>query len=466
MLPKKVSALRDRHSCLHYRAYTVDLSHSQLTMRYTFELEPGIVFTPTITIPSRRGVIDGTCRRLAFLIGIVELLSYWKTSCPERISIECGSLTEDEIAWWENLVRNGLGEFFFVNGITPAISFSIQALGSEKFDSSGDLSPLRAGSSLILVGGGKDSVVSLELMRATNGENAALCVNPIKASRDAIEAAQYTAPLVVSRTLDAQLRELNNNGYLNGHTPYSALLAFVSVLSAYQNGFSRVIASNESSASEGNIQFLGFNINHQYSKSLAFESTFREYMRSLDVPIEYFSLLRPLNELQICALFSQFPQHHSLFRSCNREQTMAARERQDGGTAGRRRGWCGECPKCVFTYICLSCFLDLEAVDKIFGESPLSGAAFMDIARDLAGYGDHKPFECVGTYEEVRSALETLRAKLIQRGEGKRAEGLARISQKPLPLAAMLDIWNDEHFLTPELSSLLRERLERRAAAQ
>lgn len=447
---------------LRYCGYTAAIHGPRLELEYSFALDPLAPFKTRLSIPNSRQSLDATGRRLAFLIGMVELISYWKLACPARISVECGTLDNDEITWWKELIRHGLGEFFFLNEIPPQIEFNIETSGSVLELLVPETTDLRRDARLILVGGGKDSIVTLELMKELeHGENTALCVNPIPASIDAINAAQYGEAFVISRTLDPRLRDLNSSGYLNGHTPYSALLAFVSTLTAYQNGYSEIVASNESSASEGNIHYHGVEVNHQYSKSFAFESAFRGYLEKLSLPIAYFSFLRPLNELQICALFSQRPAHHAIFRSCNREQTLAARSRSAEPTGAKRPGWCGACPKCVFTYICLSCFLELDQVDRIFGESPRFGQNFTALVRDLSGSGAHKPFECVGTHAEVQVALSELCEKLRRKGEHECAASLsAYLPASPQQLVEVLSAWNKDHFLDDAMCNLLRRKIQ------
>lgn len=103
---------------------------------------------------------------------------------------------------------------------------------------------------------------------------------------------------------------------MNGHTPFSAIVAFLSFYTAYLIGAEHIVLSNESSANEGNLS--GASVNHQYSKSFAFEHDFQQYAHKNLMPdIHYFSLLRPFNELQIAKYFAALPQYHAVFRSCN-----------------------------------------------------------------------------------------------------------------------------------------------------
>ena len=132
--------------------------------------------------------------------------------------------------------------------------------------------------------------------------------------------------------------ELNRQGYLNGHTPFSALVAFSGIIAARMHGLSMVALSNESSANESTVQ--GSTVNHQYSKSFKFEEDFHYYQNTyLRGSAYYFSLLRPLSEFQIARYFAGQKQYHGIFRSCN--------------AGSRTDSWCGHCPKCLFVYLIL-----------------------------------------------------------------------------------------------------------------
>ena len=189
---------------------------------------------------------------------------------------------------------------------------------------------------------GKDSIVTLELLGDLPG-SIPLILNPRGASLNTVLARGYSEEdyIDIRRTIDPALLKLNDEGFLNGHTPFSALLGFVCALAAVISGKRFVALSNESSANEATIP--GTTINHQYSKSVAYEKDFRHYPgRYLAPEVEYFSFLRPLNELQISRLFTGYPEYFPLFRSCN--------------AGSKTDSWCGKCSKCLFSYIILSPF--------------------------------------------------------------------------------------------------------------
>lgn len=471
----KLEILRKRHPSITYKSYHLAPRTDELTIEFEFHLAGGPIFHPKITLPTRTPVVDEKVHALAFRLGLVELLSYWKTCCPPEIIIEANVLPNEEHSFWLQLLRYGLGEFFFLNGINPNIDVSLQcSVGPSPFRA--DPAPYPAAAekpcptaqtaSMVLVGGGKDSIVSLELLRAYRDSHGvplhAFSINPIPASIAATQQACCDSFLVASRQIDPQLLHLNTQGYLNGHTPFSALVAFASTLTAYINGISHVFSSNESSANEGNVLFHGVQINHQYSKGIEFESAFRSAMKHLSVPVSYSSLLRPLNELQICSLFCSTPDYLSIFQSCNTTQTINAKQKMKASKKPPKPAWCGHCPKCIFTFLCLACFLEEGQLIDIFETLPSTRESFLETVKALAGAGEHKPFECVGTFEEVRACLQYIMhtSPSLITSDSEDVNRLKSLSDaSPNHLSDLLGRWNEKHFVSPQHEAWIRQAI-------
>ena len=107
-----------------------------------------------------------------------------------------------------------------------------------------------------------------------------MLTNSIISAVNAAHAAGYEEGkdlLLVKRTLDQNMLDLNQQGYLNGHTPFSAMAAFASYLTAMVWGRKYITLSNEASANESTIK--GSSVNHQYSKTFEFEKDFNEYKK-------------------------------------------------------------------------------------------------------------------------------------------------------------------------------------------
>lgn len=384
-----------------YHGYEITESDQEIRVQYHFEIKGLSDFTPYWIFPKKPG--DALTYKdrplflnMVFSLGMVELVSYWKITCAPNVKVLCGTLDEAQKTWWKKLYFNGLGEFYYTNGIEPDMAdfMTIDAMvgsGRQSFAAAAPEKVLEG--CLIPVGGGKDSAVTLDLLRASKGKNCCYIINPRGATLNTVDAAGYdrcSQLLAVKRTLDKRMIELNSQGYLNGHTPYSAIVAFSSTIAAYLFGLKYIVLSNESSANESTVE--GSTVNHQYSKSFEFEHDFHTYEAAyIRSGTYYFSLLRPLSEFQIAAHFSLCPQYHDIFRSCN------AGSKQDI--------WCGHCSKCLFVYLILSPFLPAARLREIFGTDMLNDPEMKTYFSQLIGIGKEKPFECVGSRDEINTAI-------------------------------------------------------------
>lgn len=391
--------LRDEFPFFVYQSYSFARNGQQLDIRFNFSLANKFFFEPTLSVPFNENIrlesVDQSLlENLVFHIGMVELISYWKAACPPVVHIMPHSLHPEQMQWWKKLYYHGLGEFFYLNGI------STNEEDFMKIESKGE-SPLVTGNQqleekyLVPVGGGKDSVVSLEILRKAGVAMLPFIINPRPASEGSAKLAGFDTDqmITVHRSIDPALLKLNNAGFLNGHTPFSALLAFTAAMAAILSGCRHIALSNESSANEATVP--GTTVNHQYSKSISFENDFRDYVRHYIHPeLNYFSLLRPLNELQIVKLFSRFPQYFGTFKSCN--------------VGSKTDSWCGHCPKCLFTALMLSPFVSQRQAEDILGRNLLADPALKPLMLELSGQSTAKPFECVGTVHEVQAAIDHL----------------------------------------------------------
>jgi len=260
-------------------------------------------------------------------------------------------------------------------------------------------------------GGGIDSIVTVELVR-DHADVALFVVSRPGDYFDAIEqpAAVTGLPVIrADREIDPQLLRSRELGFLNGHVPVTGIISAIAVMAAALDGRDAVVMSNEWSASVPTMQAGDRAVNHQYSKSAAFEAAFRGVLAETSARLpqgpgaavmpDYFSALRPRTELWIAARFARLQQYHSTFRSCNRAFHIDRARRLDH--------WCGQCDKCCFIDLILAPFLPAAALGTIFGgREPLTDPALAGRFRSLLGDVDlSKPFECVGEVNECRAAL-------------------------------------------------------------
>lgn len=394
----KYNELRNKYDTFIYEGYDVENLETTTKITFNFKVLNLTEFHPTLEF--KKFEIDEFSKNLIFHIGMIELISYWKATCSNNVIIRAGFLDEEQISFFKKLYFHGLGELFYTNGIEPNYD-DFMNIKCEHPKTNIEIPKITTKGNLIPIGGGKDSNVTLELMKHEFEDNHCFIINPKEVTLACAEVAGYPQEKIVTvkRTIDKNLIDLNKQGFINGHTPFSSLVAFISYLCAYIDRKKYILLSNESSANESNVS--GTKINHQYSKTYEFENDFNEYTKKyFNVDIKYFSLLRPLSEYQIGMLFSRYEKYHEIFKSCN------------VGSKQEPWKWCCNCPKCLFVYIILSPFLYKEKLINIFGEDLFENKELLKTFIELTGNGKTKPFECVGTYEEVKYAITRTISKL------------------------------------------------------
>ena len=396
--------LREKYPNFIYNSYKIYEIKDKICIEFEFEIENLAKFNPKIEILKKefhfKDINSDIVKNIVFNLGMVEAISYFKATCSPQFFIKCGKLDGFQENWFKKLYYLGLGEFRYINNIKISkenfVQFISEGNSLELYEVEENLTGI-----IIPVGGGKDSNVTLELLKKYKDESLALRIGMNEVASKCAEIAGFEDNQIieVNRTIDKNLLDLNKKGFLNGHTPFSAIVAYISYLCSYLLGKKYIALSNEDSANESNID--GEKINHQYSKTLEFENDFREYAKKyLKTKVEYFSMLRPITELQIAMLFSKFEKYHKVFKSCN------------VGSKGKKWNWCCNCPKCLFVYTILSPFLYKEKVVEIFGEDLFCRKDLLKTFIELCGYGETKPFECVGTYREIRYAITKTIKKL------------------------------------------------------
>lgn len=436
-----------------YKDYKISDDNEKIYFRFEFEIPNLAIFNPEIQILKKNfnwnGLNTNILKNLVFNLGMVEAISYFKSTCSKKFIIKCGYLNEEQKKWFRKLFYLGLGEFRYVNNINikeeDFVEFICEGNSLELEEIKESLNGV-----IVPIGGGKDSNVTLELIKDKFDDINCFMIGGKEVSFNCVQTAGFDRENVieVNRTIDKNLIELNKQGFLNGHTPFSAMVAFLTYTISFMLGKKYIALSNENSANESNVE--GENINHQYSKTLEFENDFRDYAKKyLKQNIEYFSFLRPISELQIAMLFSKFPKYHKVFKSCN------------VGSKQNPWIWCSNCPKCLFVYIILSSFIKRSDLNGIFGEDLYNKEELLKTFIELCGYGDIKPFECVGTFSEVRYCV----SKVIKESEEQELPFLLKYYKDNFELEdtndELLHEYSDENNLPEEFSKILKENVNK-----
>lgn len=367
--------------------------------RFSYRLND-LAFTEVLTLPAGADTAAAASPAFAKLLGLTALVlgvSYFKLRAPLSIEAPDIPLTEGERAFAIDVYENGMGEFYARNELARFGRLVLTAPEDAEARKPAVSLPERT---LLPIGGGKDSLVSVDLLTHTGQAFTPFAVNPkgpILTSVEAIGA----APLYVTRKLDAEMIRLGQQpGFYNGHVPSTAINSMIASLCALLFGYDQIVLSNERSASEGNVVFDGRETNHQYSKSLRFELLIADTLaNATGNALKYFSLLRPYSEARIASLFTKEHKFDAVFSSCNRNFRLNG---NDGPL------WCGECPKCHFVFLIFAPFMAKDRLLRIFGKDLLDEPANEQSFRELAGLTGQKPWECVGEILEAAACFYTL----------------------------------------------------------
>jgi hypothetical protein len=375
-----------------FKRYSFDKASGELRLYYGYD--DGLEFCEFYHFDFEftdydEAVLDRALQLLFFVAGV----SYYKLYLAPEITVEAGQIDDAMAAFLGKTYQRGLGEFFYVNKLDPRTSVTFP-VNSPALDT---IQVKNGPGQLIGLGGGKDSLVSVELLRdqpraATWSLNHRSQLEPL--------AERVGLPhFWVAREWDQQLKELNRQGALNGHIPISAILACVGAVIGILSGYRDAVVSNESSASEPTLRYQGLDINHQYSKSLEYEQDFQACLRRLfGDSLRYYSFLRPFSELRIAELFARlgFTKYQDVFSSCNRAYTHDQ----------HHMFWCGECPKCAFVFMIMTPFVERADLEALWGgKNLLLDPELEPTYRQLLGIEGDKPLDCVGEIKEARAAM-------------------------------------------------------------
>jgi hypothetical protein len=367
------------------------------TWAWTVELAGGPTFRPSVTLDCGQPVDGEPAAALGRVLATVDALSYWKAAASPVL--RCAYPLPGTGVWWEAFVAGAMGEFLWANGLDPTWAPVLEAQGEGALPPPPSSDP---GAAVLLHSGGKDSIVAGHLLAASGHRVRPVTYEP---NPEALAVVAASAPggawsgpgTVIGRVLDRQLLDLNAAGYLNGHTPYSALLGIAALAVAELVGAGRVAAGNGASDDEANAVEGSWVVNHQWSKSASFEAAWAE----LGGPgRRYASPLRPLLEIAVVAgILATDPPGADRALSCNR-----------AAKAGRPGAWCGRCPKCAWSAVAVAALGGRPRVVARMGLDPLADPANAPLLAAMCGRRGPVPFECAGLPIEVRACVRAVAA--------------------------------------------------------
>ena len=407
---------------------------------------PVVEFTGLLPDEAGR-VATVTAQRMIRALAIIEAFSYWKALCSPVIEVALPAPDPAELDWWRAFWPGAMGEFFYRNQIDYTAPGFLVIRGPAGEDAPGKDAPGGAapvGPPLVLFSGGKDSLALSRVVSASSGTAPVdfFLYNPGERLRGLAGSLASGGRLVeVRRAILPELLALNAAGHPNGHTPFSAYLAFGAMLAGYLRGNGPVMAGNSRSDDEPNVRsYLGRPVNHQWTKSYEFEAAARSYRdRWLPGAPGYSSPLRPLYEVQIIASLAGDVDAYLRTVSCNRAP---------GG------GWCRSCAKCAWVFLATAALFGHDLAIRKTGGDMFADPALSGVYQEMAGLTGVKPFECTGSEDEVRAAIQAV-------GHGRPPDAypaLAACLRDPAvagarPLAALLAGWGHDDLVPAALRS-------------
>ncbi|WP_460714103.1 UDP-N-acetyl-alpha-D-muramoyl-L-alanyl-L-glutamate epimerase [Lysobacter terrae] len=441
---------RDAIKAFRFVRCTFDAATGVAQLVYAFDDGPELI--ETVTVPGAPFALTeeraAAAERALQLLHLFAGVSYYKAAVPEEIRIESYAIDADTAAMLESLYLNGLGEFAYRNGLNlhGKIRFPHTATNRPAASALG----LRE-HALVAIGGGKDSLVSIEALRSAGIEQTVTWIGGSQLIRACAERTGLPT-LNLGRALAPQLFDFNREGAWNGHIPVTAVNSAIMVFAAVLLGVDQVVFSNERSASYGSLIEGTGEVNHQWSKGWAFESAFGDYVqREIAADLHYYSLLRPLSELAVARQFAKTDHYDAHFSSCNRNFHIL------GERPANR--WCGVCPKCHFVFLALAPFMPKPRLVGILGRNLLDDPAQTGGYDALLEFQDHKPFECVGEGRESRAAMAALSSRPEWR-EDALVERFAREIQPQLDAGELrvepLLVIDEEHRIPADLWKRVR----------
>lgn len=414
-----------------FESYEFDYDAGSASFHYSFDGQ--LKFTESIQFESKitSSFNKKQIRKTLELYHLVAGVSYYKAYFTPEIEVKSTELDQSQAEFLNNLYLKGLGEYLYINELDPNDIAKFQPNKAEVTSEQHDYSTeqLRQGT-LVMIGGGKDSLVTAELLERGGKDFASFRINSLPWVDKQMKMIGQPV-LKVRRDIDSKLTELNKKDAYNGHVPLSAINSALAVIAAVLFGYEHIIISSESSADIPNTKYKGMDINHQYSKSYEFEQALASYIHKYISPnIKYFSLLRPYSEIKITELFAKFAwdKYKYNFSSSNENFKL---------DSDKKLKWDTNSSKTLSVFGMLAAYLPKSELLDVFGYDLFADPKNKSTWAELVGDKGIKPFECVASTEEMQYALtkaeESGEWEQIPKHQNRSELPSAEITDDPIP---------------------------------
>ncbi|MBR3220556.1 hypothetical protein IKF76_01685 [Candidatus Saccharibacteria bacterium] len=342
--------------------------------------------------------------RATFLAFILIGTSYYKTHPTPQVSLDL-PIDEWQAEFFNRVYQEGLSQYAFENGLTRDQLAHFQP--RPDYVAPPAISEYYGKGIISLQSGGKDSILVAELLKEREQDFLAWYVSSTDQKTypsvidQVLPPEQY--PIIAVREID--LDHLQQSNGLNGHVPVTYILQSIALIQAILLNKRSVLTSIGHEGNEPHSWIGDLPVNHQWSKTWDAEQLFAEYVRRYISPnLKIGSPIRNLSETAIAEQFIRkcWEKYGYSFSSCNE-----ANYKQKSNNT--KLAWCGHCAKCANSYLLFSPFLAAAPLQSLFNGIDLYASykdnKLMDNFKGLLGVdGVTKPFECVGSIDELRTA--------------------------------------------------------------
>ncbi len=351
--------------------------------------------------PLNNPELDKLLDHALFLAFVLLGTSYYKSHPTTLVSLP-KKIDNWQANFFNKVYQEGLSQYAFENHLTrkqlahfqPTTTISDHPIDYQGY---GVIS---------LQSGGKDSLLVASLLNESQINFTPWYVSSSPDGKHP-EVIDNLFPQLIKKDASIAIRQidqfhLQQTKGLNGHVPVTYINESLAIIQAILNNQNIILAGIGQEGTEPHSYIEDLAVNHQWSKTWEAELLLAEYVkRYISHNIHIGSPIRKYSELRIAELFINkcWQRYGYQFSSCNN-----ANYRQK--TDNSRLTWCGTCPKCANTYLLFCPFLPPHLLQTLFNDTDLfQKPSLTNTFKGLLGIGQEtKPFECVGTYEELRFA--------------------------------------------------------------
>lgn len=368
--------------------------------KFSYQGADDITFTEQITFARPNPIANYNPALLDHALFLAFMLigtSYYKAHPTTSVELS-QPIDEFQAQFFNAVYQEGLSQFAFENQLTR--SDLAHFVAAPDYQAPTPL-PYTSQGVLALQSGGKDSLLTATLLNEQN----------INFTPWFVGYGNHNHPSIIDEVSDQSLqiveRQIDHAGLQktagkNGHVPITYIVMSLALVQAILNGNNTVITSVAREGDEPHGMIDDLPVNHQWSKSWSAEQLFAKYVATYISPdLHIGSPLRKYSELKVAELFAKkcWQKYGDKFSSCNR-----ANYKQ--GSNSQKLTWCGDCAKCANSYLLFCPFLPAETLTATFaGQDLFTSPRLTETFKGLLGVdGVMKPFECIGTIDELRYA--------------------------------------------------------------